>query len=439
MKTKSRPCKKRHDIDLLSETSLPNQLRPHLGESSIAGERELEVRNPCMQAGEINETVVVEGGLKRKHSVGTNLASKKIRFDGQSSRDGCVSRSVPSQDAHLLQPQLKRKSVGSQSHTIDTLAKRLKLDHLSLASMCASDATPADHIVGGLCSDYGDALPNTNNDVCDESSETVEPQNVDSCPSQQRFAGIMSSPVILDFETGNIHHVPYSQRLQGDSCDTDTPGPSEHGHTLSPNVYAPGPGQRVRAPFRTGPPVEYQRFGPCNRVCRHCRALFWDEEKLSCSTATRGPLYHRCCLEGRALITVLDSNNALVQLFRSARDKLQQHDIPEFKVRLFSIGKASQYEFPTADHIGAIVFDDSAETEADFDVSDASAKATKENCFRQISKQQKTCRRRLSENNYSKVQHRKKKRHILRNPKQMLNMLTISNRRWFTSFCITTM
>ncbi|PWA62316.1 Retrotransposon-like protein [Artemisia annua] len=69
-----------------------------------------------------------------------------------------------------------------------------------------------------------------------------------------------------------------------------------------------------------------------------------------------------------ALITFLDANNALVQLFRTARDKLQQHDVPEFKVRLFSVGKASQYELPTADDIGAIVLDDTVETESDFDV-----------------------------------------------------------------------
>ena len=220
-------------------------------------------------------------------------------------------------------------------------------------------------------------------------------------------------------------------------------------------------------------------FGPCNRVCRNCKATFWDEEKLSCSTVRRGPVYHRCCLEGRvtlftireypaliqelfssphflehiraytqmfsmtslgaqidksvnvgrgpyvfkisgqiyhqigricpvmgqsprflqlyiydtpnevfnrmehfpdstkaalmpgiveSLIDFLDHNNALVQLFRTARDKLMDHDVPAFKVRLFSVGKASQYELPTADSIGAIIYGDTDDTESDFDV-----------------------------------------------------------------------
>ena len=65
-----------------------------------------------------------------------------------------------------------------------------------------------------------------------------------------------------------------------------------------------------------------------------------------------------------ALITFLEQNNALIQLFRTARDKLQEHDVPPIKVRLFSIEKASQYELPTADAIGAIVFDDSNDTRA---------------------------------------------------------------------------
>ena len=192
-----------------------------------------------------------------------------------------------------------------------------------------------------------------------------------------------------------------------------------------------------------GAPNEYHKFGPCNRVCRNCRALFWDEEKLTYSTASSRPLYHRCCLEGRVklftpreyppliqqlfsdshflenihaynqmfvmtslganidesvnigkgpyifkiseqiyhricrlypetnqsprflqlyiygtanevhnrlnpfteasqsvlrphivadLIAFLDANNALVQLFRTTRDKLQENDVPEFKV-----------------------------------------------------------------------------------------------------------
>lgn len=68
------------------------------------------------------------------------------------------------------------------------------------------------------------------------------------------------------------------------------------------------------------------------------------------------------------LIDVLDHQNVLVQLFRTARDKLQQSNIPEFKVRLFNIVGSTQHELPTVDTIGAIVFDSGPETEAEFGI-----------------------------------------------------------------------
>lgn len=68
------------------------------------------------------------------------------------------------------------------------------------------------------------------------------------------------------------------------------------------------------------------------------------------------------------LIDVLDQHNGMVQLFRTARDKLQQADLPDFKVRLFSMVGSAQHELPTADTIGAIVFDSGPETDAEFDI-----------------------------------------------------------------------
>ena len=68
------------------------------------------------------------------------------------------------------------------------------------------------------------------------------------------------------------------------------------------------------------------------------------------------------------LIQLLDHHNALVQLFRTARDKLQDMDLPEFKVRLFNVAGSAQHELPTADEVGAIVFDSGPETEPDFDI-----------------------------------------------------------------------
>ena len=68
------------------------------------------------------------------------------------------------------------------------------------------------------------------------------------------------------------------------------------------------------------------------------------------------------------LIHLLDHHNALVQLFRTARDKLQEVDVPEFKIRLYSVVGSAQHELPTGDSVGAVVFDVGPETEAEFDI-----------------------------------------------------------------------
>ncbi|GJT01529.1 kinase RLK-Pelle-LRR-XI-1 family protein, partial [Tanacetum coccineum] len=56
------------------------------------------------------------------------------------------------------------------------------------------------------------------------------------------------------------------------------------------------------------------------------------------------------------LIEFLDNHNALVQLFRTARDKYLESDIPDFKVKLYNVVGTRQYELPTPDTVGAIVF-----------------------------------------------------------------------------------
>ncbi|PWA73449.1 nucleic acid-binding, OB-fold protein [Artemisia annua] len=70
----------------------------------------------------------------------------------------------------------------------------------------------------------------------------------------------------------------------------------------------------------------------------------------------------------QGLIELLDNHNALVQLFRSARDKLLETDVPDFKIRLFSVVGSGRHELPTADEIGAIVFEEGSGTSTDFDV-----------------------------------------------------------------------
>ncbi|GJU06614.1 DNA helicase [Tanacetum coccineum] len=56
------------------------------------------------------------------------------------------------------------------------------------------------------------------------------------------------------------------------------------------------------------------------------------------------------------------------RLFRTARDKCRHQAIPDFKVRLYSVLGARQYDLPNTNTLGAIVFDDGQNTETDYDV-----------------------------------------------------------------------
>ncbi|PWA62291.1 hypothetical protein CTI12_AA366050 [Artemisia annua] len=118
---------------------------------------------------------------------------------------------------------------------------------------------------------------------------------------------------------------------------------------------------------RQGPPDTYNYIGKCDQLCHHCNARFWYDERLI--RARRGPPeYHKCCNAGKNLIQLLDDHNELVQLFRTARDKMEDADVPEFKVRLYGIVGSRQHELPTGDSIGAIVFEGGPDVETDFDV-----------------------------------------------------------------------
>ncbi|PWA45951.1 helitron helicase-like domain-containing protein [Artemisia annua] len=52
----------------------------------------------------------------------------------------------------------------------------------------------------------------------------------------------------------------------------------------------------------------------------------------------------------------------------SVRDKLADDNVPEFKIRLFGKAGSTQHELPTADQVGAIVFENGPESSTDFDV-----------------------------------------------------------------------
>ncbi|GKB00538.1 DNA helicase [Tanacetum coccineum] len=67
-----------------------------------------------------------------------------------------------------------------------------------------------------------------------------------------------------------------------------------------------------------------------------------------------------------SLIELLDNHNALVQLFRTAREKLPESEVPLFKIRLYSFVGAREYELPTRDMLGEVVYEPDPDTEMDY-------------------------------------------------------------------------
>ncbi|PWA86514.1 Retrotransposon-like protein [Artemisia annua] len=115
--------------------------------------------------------------------------------------------------------------------------------------------------------------------------------------------------------TGNQHRV--------DSNESPTQGP-------------------IAPPQREGVPMDYKYFGRCDQVCDHCHAVSWLEEKRTGLPVSAAP--------------------------QTARDKLLEADIPNFQIRLFGVAGSNQYELPTADTIGAIVYEGGPESVTDYDV-----------------------------------------------------------------------
>lgn len=227
--------------------------------------------------------------------------------------------------------------------------------------------------------------------------------------------------------------------------------------------------------FIIGPPSTYVSLGSCNRVCKHCNALFWYNERIKNGSRTH-PEYHNCCNNGKVvlptpkdyphylkevfndrhfmeniraynqmfamtslgadidesinrgrgpyvfkvsgkiyhwigsmcptdnkrpkflqlyiydtanevdnrlekfnnsshrlrrdvvenLIQVLDSHNKLVKLFRTARDKIEANNVPDFIIRLFSVVGSKQHELPAGDCLGAIGFEGGPDVGTDY-------------------------------------------------------------------------
>ncbi|GKA97079.1 DNA helicase, partial [Tanacetum coccineum] len=68
------------------------------------------------------------------------------------------------------------------------------------------------------------------------------------------------------------------------------------------------------------------------------------------------------------LIEFLDNHNALVQLLRTTHEKFLDSYVSDFKVRLYNVIGAQEYELPTGDMLGAIVYVAGPEMEMDYDI-----------------------------------------------------------------------
>ncbi|GJS58197.1 putative reverse transcriptase domain-containing protein [Tanacetum coccineum] len=108
-------------------------------------------------------------------------------------------------------------------------------------------------------------------------------------------------------------------------------------------------------PVSSGPPLSYRSVGKYNEVDNRMSHFGGDNSGL-----------RRDIVEG--LIDLLDTHNALVHLFRTAREKLADTHVPNFKVRLYNVVGAREYELPTGDMLGAIVYEPGPDTQMDYDI-----------------------------------------------------------------------
>ncbi|GJT95965.1 hypothetical protein Tco_1091483 [Tanacetum coccineum] len=93
-----------------------------------------------------------------------------------------------------------------------------------------------------------------------------------------------------------------------------------------------------------------------------------DNEVDNCRSHFGGENSHLCRDIFEGFIDMLDTPNALVQLFRTAREKLADTYVPNFKVRLYNVVGVREYELPTGDMLGAIVYEPGPETDMDYDI-----------------------------------------------------------------------
>ncbi|PWA90670.1 helitron helicase-like domain-containing protein [Artemisia annua] len=188
--------------------------------------------------------------------------------------------------------------------------------------------------------------------------------------SSDRVAGQCCDAEILDHQFG------FDVASIGQPSGAPPPGQRKKRPVSQASVRRPSIRRRTStAGAHGGEQPSYQDIGDCVERCRYCDAMFWPGEQLA-ANEVRNRMNHFEDSDGRpldeeivqGLIEFLDAHNELVQLFRTARDKCADAEVPDFKVRLFNAKGSRNYELPTSDAIGAIVFDSGPTSEADYDV-----------------------------------------------------------------------
>lgn len=85
------------------------------------------------------------------------------------------------------------------------------------------------------------------------------------------------------------------------------------------------------------------------------------------------------------MIHILDEHNELVRLFRTARDKYcNEEDVPDFKIGLFNVFGPREYQLPSAEILGAIVFEPGPNSQIDYDVIIQKKKKKKERIHKEL-------------------------------------------------------
>ncbi|GKA61503.1 DNA helicase [Tanacetum coccineum] len=148
-----------------------------------------------------------------------------------------------------------------------------------------------------------------------------------------------------------------SRRVFGQLAITEDIGSSNSSSRGVSSLYMDIGGKVILEDEREPPEYIKELFGDRNFL-EHIRAYN--------QIGTQSAGLNEQTVEG--LMRLLDECNELVRLFRTARDKCNGQQIPDFKIRLYSVVSAREYDLPTSQTLGAIVFENGQNTETDYDV-----------------------------------------------------------------------